>query len=1150
MNSFTTAHIYRTARHADSGARPPVWDRAGVEKYATGPRTRLNSRKSWKYQICRYFLKHRCKFGIRCRNPHSRGSINPKKMQDETTDGHSDSERVIKSNPNHNQLQTGITTRNRFDLLHDLEVGQDLVDNQEILPITVDSITRRKNDNVNLNKAFKSSHKNSSRNHKNQNPSGDIWDQKSLNLNTLFRSDEKSHLKIGIWNAESVRGKENLTKQYILDNDLDVLIVQESWLEKDELPSTASIIPDSEVYKLHQLPRPNRKNASGGGMLCIYRQNIEIAKIPAIKTKVLEVMDLKLTLKNKNVRIVAVYRPPRSKKRLYPISDFYEDMENLPSHYKSVKEEVIFCGDYNVHYNKQYESETRRFMSIIESANLKQYVNGKTHVKGNTLDLIMTESDSDLILNHAIDEFLSDHAMILVDLNLEKPPKSKRTISFRKNKEIDLEKLKSRIDENLEKNGEINDLNEMVKKFNQALNDAYNEQAPLITKTIIIRPPTPWSNEDIRKDKATRRNLERKWRRTGLQIDWEIYRDFRNKFNAKLNDFRNKQYSEMIENNKNDPTTLFRVINKSLHRNQPSPMPSGLSNSQLAEKFSNFFAEKIDKIRNGIDSNLSDQSEGSNSQSNVTHKLSEFTPLSENEVEKIIKDFPNKQCGLDPLPLSLLKECLPIVLKHITRIVNLSLNLGDLPESLKLAIIRPLLKKLGLELELKNYRPVSNLSFLSKLIEKIVAGQFIDHMIRNKLLDPLQSAYKKHHSTETALLKVQNDILIDLDQKNVTILVLLDLSAAFDTIDHDILLSRLNKSYGIEGTALNWFRSFLTNRSQSVIIDDEVSKPKPLKYGVPQGSVLGPLLFTAYMTPLRDVINKYGLKYHCYADDTQLYISFSPTSSEEENRSIESLETAVKDIKNFMISNKLKLNDEKTEVIFLGTKVKLNQVKSTDITVGGSKISPTDKVKNLGIVFDKNLTMDHQVIAICKSGFYHVKNLRKIRKFLNAEHANIAAHAFVTSKLDYGNSLLAGAPKYQVKKLQTVQNAAARVVTKTGKYDHITAKLKELKWLPVTHRIKFKINLLTWKAIKGTSPEYIAGMITKKDFGRELRFRDTNLLYVPKSNLKSMGDKAFSSVAPKLWNALPRSLRLNGSLQSFKAGLRSLFLDEAYSGLD
>ncbi len=677
-----------------------------------------------------------------------------------------------------NKLKSSTTTRNRFDPLQYSEVSQSYSPN---------TLGEEKLGSLKLRKPKYKTGKSSKTSVRNPNPTGDIWDQSSLNLNTLFQVETKNNLRIGIWNAESVRHKENQVKDYILDNNLDIFIILESWLHKDELPSTIDILPCVQGYKLHQLPRPDRKNSSGGGMLCIFRENIEILKLPTIKMKVLEVMDLKLVTKNRVTRLVSVYRPPRTEARIYPVADFYNDMEKLVSHYKTLKDEIIFCGDYNVHLNKPGLPETCKFNKIIESADFRHHITDKTHIKGNTLDLVMSESHSSIINKCYVGDFLSDHAVILVDLNLTKPPKSKKLIRFRKNKDVDIKKLESQIENNLKDIGDINNLTELVDSFNLALSNAYNEHAPLISKIVIMRPPTPWSYNDIKEDKATRRRLERKWRHTGLQIDRDLYTNFQKKFNAKLNDFRNKQYAEMIEENKHDPTTLFKVINHSLHRNQASPLPEGLPVKELAEKFSTFFAEKIDKIRSVIDDQQGDNmATDSNLNKPTIPILNDFKLVSECEVEKLIRKFPNKYCELDPIPLSMLKECLLLVLPLITKIVNLSLKLGDMPTNLKKAIIKPLLKKLGLELEFNNYRPVSNLSFLSKLIEKIVAIQFIDHLIKNGLTDPLQSAYKKGHSTETALLKVQNDILIDIDNNNVSVLVMLDLSAAFDTIDHDV----------------------------------------------------------------------------------------------------------------------------------------------------------------------------------------------------------------------------------------------------------------------------------------------------------------------------------------------------------------------------
>ncbi len=180
------------------------------------------------------------------------------------------------------------------------------------------------------------------------------------------------------------------------------------------------------------------------------------------------------------------------------------------------------------------------------------------------------------------------------------------------------------------------------------------------------------------------------------------------------------------------------------------------------------------------------------------------------------------------------------------------------------------MKKLGLDLIKKNYRPVSNFSFLGKLIERIVALQIVNHLQANNLMDIFQSAYTKYHSTEMALLRVQNDILIHLNKSDTVMLVLLDVSAAFHTIDHNILFKRMEKRCGIKGNALKFLKSYLTNRKQKVVIGDNESTARDLKYGVPQGSVLGPILFNIYMAPLGDFIRKHGLQYHIHADDTQL----------------------------------------------------------------------------------------------------------------------------------------------------------------------------------------------------------------------------------------------------------------------------------------
>ncbi|KAL9952999.1 hypothetical protein ACROYT_G040346 [Oculina patagonica] len=220
-------------------------------------------------------------------------------------------------------------------------------------------------------------------------------------------------------------------------------------------------------------------------------------------------------------------------------------------------------------------------------------------------------------------------------------------------------------------------------------------------------------------------------------------------------------------------------------------------------------------------------------------------------------------------------------------------------------------------------------------------------MVSNNLYPDAQSAYRRNHSTETALLKVMNDILLNMNKQHVTILVLLDLSAAFDTVDHNILLKRLSSKLGLNGTALDWFRSYLYGRSQRVSVRGSVSEKFDLRYGVPQGSCLGPLLFTVYASALFDVVRKHLPTVHCYADDSQLYISFSPKEQSGQADAIAAIEHCTQDIRQWMSQDKLLMNDAKTELLLIGTKQQLGKVRIDNIVIGTSSIAPQSPVRNL-----------------------------------------------------------------------------------------------------------------------------------------------------------------------------------------------------------
>ena len=457
-------------------------------------------------------------------------------------------------------------------------------------------------------------------------------------------------------------------------------------------------------------------------------------------------------------------------------------------------------------------------------------------------------------------------------------------------------------------------------------------------------------------------------------------------------------------------------------------------------------------------------------------------------------------CELDPFP-TLLRDYLHVLMEPITSIINLSLHEGIFPDQFKKAYVKPLLKKPTLDKnELKNYRPVSNLSFVSKILEKVVASRLLSHMKMNSLSNELQSAYKQFHSTESALLKVENDILLNMDKGRVTALTLLDLSAAFDTIDHCTLVRRLSSWYGISGIALEWFQSYLHDRSQQVKIQDNISDSVSISFGVPQGSVLGPILFTLYTTPLSQIIADHQVQHHLYADDTQIYVALSASEATE---SLRNLKYCVADVFTWMTDSKLKLNPSKTEFIIIGSKKQRGKFTTLfPFSLLDQDTVPTKSVRNLGVMFDCDFNFKRQIAQTCRICFYHIRDLRRIRKCLSLDVAKSIASALTTSHLDYCNSLLYNLPERDLGKLQRVQNCLARVVCKASRFSRSKPLLKSLHWLPIKYRIHFKMSTITFKALCFQQPAYLFESLLAAKKYRLLRLSDTNMLFVPRVKTK------------------------------------------------
>ena len=443
------------------------------------------------------------------------------------------------------------------------------------------------------------------------------------------------------------------------------------------------------------------------------------------------------------------------------------------------------------------------------------------------------------------------------------------------------------------------------------------------------------------------------------------------------------------------------------------------------------------------------------------------------------------------------------------------------------------------------------MGFISKLVERVVASQLNDHVSLNGLENVRQSAYKLGHSTESALLSIKNDVHLAFAKGEATAVVLLDQSAAFDTIDHDTLLNSLSSWFGVSGVVLDWFNSYLSDRVQCIKIGSILSDAKKLLYGVPQGSVLGPILFSLYTTPLSKVIRNHpGISFQFYADDTQLYVHLTHKNVAS---ALDKLSHCIEDVKRWLSTNKLKLNPDKTEFIVFGSKSqreKLNQ--SFPVNILGNLISPIDAVRNLGVWFDSDFSFSCHVMKVCKACFAHVRDLKRLRGHLTHEAALMAANALVGSRLDYCNSLFRGLSVLDLRKLQCVQNSLARIVANTTKYSHITPVRKVLHWLPIKYRSIFKTAMLVYKFLHSGNPKYFEPFLIPRHSAYNTRRSQSDGIFLEVPHFASVFKSrkhfglSFAYDAPMIWNDLPDEVRSANSLASFRSKLKSYLFGKAY----
>lgn len=915
--------------------------------------------------------------------------------------------------------------------------------------------------------------------------------------------------------------------------------ISETWLP--DPPGTVSALCTPPGYSFfHHNPRIDTR---GGGvaLICISTLSpklVNIGNYPSFESLVVQIKYPQPSI------ISVIYRRDKSS----TVKVFTDHFTDFLSKLSCLNKPIFIIGDFNIHLNKQ-SNDVSNFLETLDIFNLKQFVTSPTHRLGNILDPIISSSHvSSLVIS---DPKISDHFLLKFNCHFESfnnIPPSSITISYRKTNDIKFPLLQKDLSSLLtHPNNMPSCPDEILHSISSSLKSTLDSHAPLITRIVRYRPQTKWFNDELKAKKRYRRACERNLHKAIHQNRPDIHQyQLRLKlathsyFNA-MNKARQDHSRDLISNSSNKPKAIFNIANKLLSTPQSISEPL-VPSDVLAD----FFTSKILNIRSSISHTPSDVL----LPPDIPQFMSTFYPTSADEVSKILALSNKTFSPLDPFPSKLVMSISTTLLPHLVHLFDCSLSTGIFPKEFKHAFIKPLLKKPSLDPESpSSYRPVSLLPFFSKILERLVSSRILSHMSKFVNSELFQSGFKEYHSTESALLCVTNDLRLSADSGRISLLILLDLSAAFDTLDHNILTKRLDNFIGLKDAVLSWFVSYLENRSYQVKQGSSSSKSIPVHYGVPQGSVLGPLLFRIYVLPLLVLLTKLGVSFHCYADDTQLYI---PCTAANFSNSMASIKLVYESISNWLSNNSLKLNDSKSEIILIGSPatVSLCKATATSMKLGSSEINFSPTVKNLGVLFDESLSFTAHVQQCRKSSFFMLKNLARIRNHFDQTSFESLVHAFISSRLDYCNSLFINLPSSTINRLQSIQNFAARLVLRQGRFCHITPLLRQLHWLPVKDRIVFKTLLLTFKAIHFSQPAYLKSHLTRKIHSRSLRDQDHLQLEVPISHSARMGDRAFAIAAPSLWNALPFKLRNASSVNAFKSLLKTHLFEARFLNSD
>ena len=704
------------------------------------------------------------------------------------------------------------------------------------------------------------------------------------------------------------------------------------------------------------------------------------------------------------------------------MQNFLEIIENSISTIDQSKTEIFLMGDFNIDLNDRRNGNSKLFSTQMKALGCRQLIKEATRIsvtRDSRIDLMFTSCDY-IISANTFDINISDHDLIFCCKKRKYIKQKKADFygrSYRNYSVDDFELLLKNADWH-EFDRAVN-ATEMWDIFINIIRESIDILCPI--KKFSIKPVTNlWLSNELLEEIKDKDVALRRAKRSKNEEHWAIARRLRNNCLKNIRTAKADFIRDQISENKQDPKKFWNSINKLLPGNVKNKQNISLKDDNQVEIDSEETADFMNQYFATIGTKLAQGFTGSKLPDEVNFGVNlEQISTNREEVEKLVKEINIcKSSAINNLSSRILKDAFLTLSAKLTSIFNFSLMQGIVPIAWKHASVIPLHKG-GNNKEVNNFRPVSLLPIQGKLIEKIVHNRLITWLDRHDILDNKQGGFRKDHSTTDTTVNFLNELYKAINDDRVTIAVFIDLRKAFDTVNHKILCRKI-ENYGVKHKNLDWIESYLADRTQSVFVNGKVSDEESVSCGVPQGSVLGPLLFLIYVNDMKKSLK--NASYHLYADDTVIYYS-----GNELQDIIPSLQTDLDSYFDWCNANCLTLNVKKTKFVIYGTKSRVKKVNNAQIFLGGNQIFCEPNYNYLGITLDSSLSFKQHIEHCAKVVSHKIFILSKIRNSISEDTALFIYRSMIAPIIDYGDVAYSGGLIEGLNRLQILQNRALRI---------------------------------------------------------------------------------------------------------------------------